>query len=294
MRIMSGRLAASAVPARNFTQYGFLPAGTTFKYDADSLLFGNSVKFPVQTFAGADPLKPILATDFAGSSGEIRQSDRASTTTTLFGADGSVKTTASTYGVQLDLSQRGAYKIEAVDNGIIVTGLPRKATVTMNVDSNRSDSVGPTFTSMNLIDGNGRMAMEIRDHTAASLTFSAADYAYSGAGNVFPGPSVPQNLTRVYQPVRSEATKAWYRYAGTTEWQPLTVTQVVEDAGTTDAPGPGILYRVDLTAVANLDRANVDLKFDIADVAGNSTTYTMEPAFQVIKVLPSGRRCCRR
>ena len=72
---------------------------------------------------------------------------------------------------------------------------------------------------------------------------------------------------------------------------PLTVTQVTEEAGTSDAPGPGILYRVDLTEVANVDRANVDMKFDIADVPGNSTTYTMEPAFQVIKVLPSGRRC---
>jgi hypothetical protein len=91
--------------------------------------------------------------------------------------------------------------------------------------------------------------------------------------------------TRTYQQINSAATKVFYRYAPSTEWLPLTATQVTEDT----AGGGGILYRVDLTAAANILKANVDLRFDIADVAGNTTSYTMEPAFQVVHIVPSGR-----
>jgi len=69
---------------------------------------------------------------------------------------------------------------------------------------------------------------------------------------------------------------------------------VTEDVGTTDRTGAGILYRVDLSEVTNIQNANVDLRFDIADVAGNATTYSMEPAFQVFHEVPPGRRPGRR
>ena len=296
LRIINGKIVSAAVPSRVYVPYGFLPAGTTFRYGGDTLLFGSSPKFPVQTFVGGSDGKPIVVTDFVGSAGEVREPERTTTTTTLFAADGSMRSSSSTYGPVLDMSQRGAYKIQAVDNGIIVTGLSRKSTVTMTVDSNRADYFGPTFTSMNLMDAGGRMAMQINDHTAASLTFSAADYAYSGTPPpvIFPGRSVPTNVTRVYQQIRPEATKVWYRYAPSAEWKPLAATQVTEDVGTSDAPGAGILYRVDLSEVTNIQNANVDMRFDIADVAGNATTYTMEPAFQVFHEVPPGRRPGRR
>jgi len=296
LRIISGKIVAAAAPVFSFVPYGFLPAGTTFRYDGDTLFFGSSLKFPVQTFIGGSDGKPTLITDFVGSAGEVRKPERTTTTTTLFAADGSVKSNSTTYGAVIDMSQRGAYKIQAVDNGIIVTGVSRKSTVTMTVDSNRADYFGPTFTSMNLMDANGRMAMQINDHTAASLTFSAADYAYSGTPPpvIFPGPSVPTSVTRIYQQIRPEATKVWYRYAPSTEWKPLTATQVTEDVGTSDRTGAGILYRVDLSEVTNIQNANVDLRFDIADVAGNATTYSMEPAFQVFHEVPPGRRPGRR
>ena len=65
---------------------------------------------------------------------------------------------------------------------------------------------------------------------------------------------------------------------GETAWRPFTATQVTEDSRVNAA---GILYRVDLGTVANVAGGLVDLKFDLADPAGNTTTVTMAPAFSV-------------
>ena len=69
-----------------------------------------------------------------------------------------------------------------------------------------------------------------------------------------------------------------YRYSGETAWRSLSATQVTEAPA---ASATGILYRVDLGTVANIAGGLVDLKFDLADVSGNTTTVTMVPAFSV-------------
>jgi hypothetical protein len=61
---------------------------------------------------------------------------------------------------------------------------------------------------------------------------------------------------------------------------------VIEDS----ASGAGILYRINLAEVTNTDRAMVDLKFELADPAGNTTIVTMAPAFSVgPELLPKHR-----
>jgi hypothetical protein len=66
----------------------------------------------------------------------------------------------------------------------------------------------------------------------------------------------------------------------------LTTTQVTEDS----VHGAGILYRADLGNITNIDRALVDLKFDLADVSGNTTTVTMAPAFSIGPEVPPRRQ----
>jgi hypothetical protein len=78
-----------------------------------------------------------------------------------------------------------------------------------------------------------------------------------------------------------------YRYAGETGWRPLTATQVTESVGN------GTLYRVDLANTANVAAGLVDLKFDLADNAGNTTTVTMAPAFSIGPELAPRHRASR-
>ncbi len=127
---------------------------------------------------------------------------------------------------------------------------------------------------MTMLDGSGSLVSHLEPHGSGSLLFSAADFGLTSTG------------ARIYQPIRGDATHVSYRYTGETAWRPLTTTQGTEDA----ASGAGILYRVDLASVTNVNRAFVDLKFDLADAVGNTTTVTMAPAFSVgPEVLPRHR-----
>ena len=123
-----------------------------------------------------------------------------------------------------------------------------------------------------LFDANGQIATHLDPHRAGSLEFAAADYAYPASG------------PRTYEPIAADQTKVWFRYSGSQMWQPLTASQVTED------PALGILFRVDLTSVANADNVLVDMKFDIMDTSGNTTSYMMEPAFAVGRDSWFGRR----
>ena len=129
---------------------------------------------------------------------------------------------------------------------------------------------------MMMLDGSGAIATRLDPHGNGSLLFSAADFGLNGS-------------LRIYQQVRGDATAVSYRYSGETAWRPLTATQVTEDT----LNAAGILYRVDLAPVANVAGGLVDLKFDLADAAGNTTTMTMAPAFSVGPELPLRHRAER-
>jgi hypothetical protein len=128
-----------------------------------------------------------------------------------------------------------------------------------------------------MLDGTGALATRLDPHGSGSLLFSAADFA-------------PNGNSRVYQPIRTDATAVSYRYSGETAWRPLTATQVTEAPAIS---GTGILFRVDLASVANVSGGLVDLKFDLADNAGNTTTETMAPAFSIGPELAPRHRASR-
>ena len=127
-----------------------------------------------------------------------------------------------------------------------------------------------------LFDANGQIATHLDPHRGGSLVFGAADFTYASSG------------LRTYQPVAGDQTKAWYRRSGSPMWQALAITQLGEDQTS------GIVYRADLADVANADNVLIDMRFDIADASGNTSSFVMEPAFAVGRDSWFGRRGPRR
>ena len=146
----------------------------------------------------------------------------------------------------------------------------------MTLDSSRPDFYPPTLTTLMLLDGGGRIATHLESHGGGAIVFGGGDFSYNLDGS------------RSYKSIAGDQTKAWYRRAGTEMWQPLTVTQIGEDALS------GIVYRADLTEAANADNVLLDLRFDIADAAGNTTSFVMAPAFAVGRDSFFGRRSPHR
>jgi subtilisin family serine protease len=256
----------------SLTIAGLLP----WSYSGSSYEFGLGPRFPsaALTPAGAQSLN--WTTDVIGPLGEVRVGDRVGTTNTLFGANGG-KLSEGGYSTTVNLGTKAAYRLDAVNQGSLYPGVNKTTTVSMNVNSSRTDYIPPSLTTMMLLDGSGALVTRLEPHGSGSLLFSAADFGIV--------------LTHaVYQQIAGDATKVSYRYSGETAWRSLTATQVTEAPAVSAA---GILYRVDLAAATNVGGGLVDLKFDLADAAGNTTTVTMAPAFSVGPELPPRHRASR-
>ncbi len=246
-------------------------------YSGSTYEYGLGPRFPVSLFTPTGTAKATVTTEILGPLGESRLADRAGTSTALYGANG-VPLGSAGFAMPSDLTALAAYRVEVTNQGTLYPGVNKTTTVSMSIDSSRTDYFPPSLTTMMMLDGSGTLVTRLEPHAGGSLLFSAADYiAGTGAGG------------RTYQQIRGDATKVSYRYSGEAAWRTLTATQVTEDT----ANGAGILYRVDLAGAANTDRAMVELKFDLADVAGNTTTVTMAPAFSVGPELPPRHRAAR-
>jgi len=160
---------------------------------------------------------------------EQRVLDRVNTVTTLFGATGT-QILSGGYSTAIDGATPGPYRVESANHGELYPGINKTTTLSMAVDSSRTDYLPPTLTTMMLLDGSGSLVSRLDPHGSGSLLFSAADFGLTPTGS------------RIYQTIRGDATHISYRYNGEAAWRPLTTTQVTEDV----ASGAGILYRVDL------------------------------------------------
>ncbi len=244
---------------------GLLP----WTYSGPTYQFGLGPRFPTSFFTPAGSLSTIrlratVTVEMLGPLGEVRVLDRDNTATTLYGATGT-QILSGGYSTALDGATRGPYRIESTNQGELYPGIKKTTTLSMAIDSSHTDYLPPTLTTMMMLDGSGSLVSRLDPHGSGSLLFSAADFGITPTGN------------RIYQTIRGDATHVSYRYSGEAAWRPLTATQVTEDV----ASGGGILYRVDLASVTNVERGFVDLKIDLADAVGNTTTVTMAPAFSV-------------
>jgi subtilisin family serine protease len=254
LRVINDKLVA-------LTFAGLLP----WTYSGSSYEFGLAPTFAASQFLVSGGFTLRWATDMIGPLGEVRVADREGTNTMFVDTKG-LRVSGAGYLNTVDVSVKGPYHLEATNNGKVYPGLNKTSVVTMDLDSTRTDYIPPVLTTMMMLDGSGALATRLVPHGSGSLLFSAADFAPLGSGS------------SVYQPIRGDATAVSYRYAGETAWRPLTATQVTEAPAIT---GSGILYRVDLASVANVASGLVDLKFDLADLSGNTTSVTMAPAFSV-------------
>jgi subtilisin family serine protease len=253
---------------------GLLP----WTYSGPTYQFGLGPRFPTLFFTPAGTisttrLRATVTADMLGPLGETRALDRGNTVTVLYGATGT-QILSGGYSMSID-GPKGQYRVESTNHGELYPGIDKTTTISMAIDSSRADYLPPTLTTMIMLDGSGSLVARLDPHGSGSLLFSAADFGMTPSGS-----------SRIYQSIRNDATHVSYRYSGETAWRPLSATMVTEDAPSSG----GILYRVDLGSLTNIDRAFVDLKFDLADAAGNTTTVTMVPAFSVgPEVLPRHR-----
>jgi subtilisin family serine protease len=266
LRVMNDKLVAP-------TSAGLLP----WTYSGSSYEFGLGPRFAASQIVPNGSLRFSWTTDMIGPLGELRIADRSGTNTLLVDNKG-LRLSNAGYVFPVDVSAKGAYHLEATNNGSLYPGVNKTTIVSMDIDSTRTDYLPPMLTTMMMLDGSGVLATRLEPHGSGSLLFSAADFGPLGSSN------------RVYQPIRAEATAVWYRYSGETAWRPLTATQVTEAPAIS---GTGILFRVDLASVANVSGGLVDLKIDLADNAGNTTSETMAPAFSIGPELPPRHRASR-
>jgi subtilisin family serine protease len=249
------------------------PAPLPWTYSGSSYEFGLGPRFAVTQIVPMTSTRFSWTTDMTGPLGEVRVGDRSGTNTMFVDTKGS-RFPGVGFSNAVDVSAKGPYHLEATNNGTLYPGVNKTTLVSMDIDSTRTDFLPPTLTTMMMLDGTGALATRLEPHGSGSLLFSAADFG-------------PLGNNRVYQQIRTSATAISYRYSGETAWRPLTATQVTESVGT------GTLYRVDLASTANVGGGLVDLKFDLADNAGNTTSMTMAPAFSIGPELAPRHRASR-
>ena len=266
LRVMNDKLVSLTVA-------GLLP----WTYSGATYEFGLGPRFASIGLTPATGTRLSWVTDIVGPLGEVRVGDRTGTVNTLFDAAGT-KLSVALFSSSVDLGAKAPFRLESVNHGTLYPGVNKTTTVSMNVDSSRTDYIPPSLTTIMLLDGSGTLVTRLEPHGGGSLLFSAADFG------------ILTSTSRIYQPIAAEATAVSYRYTGEIAWRPLTATQVTEAPAISAA---GILYRVDLASVANVAGGLVDLKFDLADPAGNTTTLTMAPAFSIGPELGPRRRGAR-
>jgi len=264
LRVVNDKLVGLTTP-------GLLP----WTYSGSTYQFGLGPRFAASQITSTGNLRFLWTTDLFGPLGEVRVSDRLGTNTQFVDSTG-FRSAVAGYSNSVDVSTKGPFHLEATNRGTLYPGVNKTTTISMDIDSTRADYIPPTLTTMMMLDGTGTIATRLDPHASGSLLFSAADFSLSGT-------------LRIYQQIRPDATAVSYRYSGETAWRPLSATQLTEDT----LNSAGILYRVDLTPVANVSGGLVDLKFDLADVAGNTTTVTLAPAFSIGPELGPRRRAER-
>jgi subtilisin family serine protease len=235
-------------------------ASVPWWYHGNRFVFGGAPYFAAATFSNATSLlRPTLTVNLFGTLGESRPADRLRTSIATYGDDGQLRATVANWFAGMDFSAAGPYTVEVTNDATQWPDLPVQTKLTMTLDSSRADYMPPAVTTLFILDAAAQAVRTVAPRGSAALYFSSPE-------------------------VRGEATKVSYRYAGATSWTPLAVTQAGED------PKTGILFRADLTPAANVSWGRVELKIDLADAAGNTTSMVMLPAFSVGGEYPARRR----
>ncbi|HET8775291.1 MAG TPA: hypothetical protein VFP80_15940 [Thermoanaerobaculia bacterium] len=140
------------------------------------------------------------------------------------------------------------------------------------------DFRAPSLTTFRVVDSAGRIGEAMRLNDRVSLELSAADWDYANnTGSL---------------PLKREATRAWYRVAGASDWLPAQVVLTADDNGSLFTLGripAGDVYRAELPGATSA-LGGVDVRVEVEDADGNHVTWTQSPAFVVEPPVRTTRR----
>jgi hypothetical protein len=250
------------------TQSATRPRIPVAAVDGEDFRFGHGALRPFFRFEPSGRL--YVVADVLGLRGESRRKERAALTYSVTAAGGiEVAGGPTNEGVATTtLPGDGDYTLRFETHTQDATRA--RGTALLGFDTRRDDAVPPNLTSLTFLDAAGRHISRGVAGRTTTLVFSAGDFSFH------------TGYTR-YTGLADEYTRAWWRRHGETAWQPLTVRRTGEDRGPAEPssiPAPGMIYEVDLIATAAV-AAPIDLRIDIADAAGNTLSWTMEPALPV-------------
>jgi len=190
-----------------------------------------------------------------------------------------VETARGTIGLAqpfIPLGGNGAFQVDLTAETAVAGGSGRM-TLSLGLDSTRSDSAPPAVTSLAVLDAEGRHVSSLPLCGAGALVLSAGDYdlAYEGP---------------VYRPGSLVLGSVFYRRSGALTWTQLSTEVTGEDAADSAARTPaGMIMRAGLGETL-LREGAIDLRIELVDAAGNSAVMTMEPAYRVEKARRRGAR----
>ena len=165
------------------------------------------------------------------------------------------------------------YRFIMTNNDYYINRYQGHAILTAQFDLRKPDADPPQFTSLRVLNKNGRPTDMLSTGEHGIVEFSSADYrlVIDNQNN---------SAFYQYQSINTDSTQLFFRKNGTTNWDTLLVSKIVED--TTSL---GVVYEANLSSTTQYDSAGIDLKFHIVDLSGNSSEWVLEPAFGVGKFI---------
>jgi hypothetical protein len=154
-----------------------------------------------------------------------------------------------------------------VNTGYFLGKLRGRGKSTARFDTRRGDATPPTLTSFKLLNSEGIPASRFTPGAIPNLAFSAADYAYD----------------RSYDYVAIDSTRVYVKRHGAQQWQRVnSITTLLHNSSDANGYRPiGYLFNAALADVSQFDSTAVDLKIFLADRRGNTSEWTLEPAFAI-------------
>lgn len=250
-RVLGNEIVASNDPIPSPAAYR-VPVGGTMAtgeapLHAQTFVETNGTLFRIySTLAG--PLAELEADVAAGFAYELR--DGAGTLLR--------EGTAAGKSVQADFGSDGVYRANLrMKNG---------QQVSLVFDTSHPYFNPPSLTSLRIVDGEGRVVSRVARGAAVTLQFSVIDADNSG------------NYRDSTDP---RTTRVFWRTAGG-EWHELPLTVALIDRGHPSELGhyeTGIHFRADLGPIAATIANRLELRIELADQRGNSSTSIIEYPF---------------
>lgn len=167
--------------------------------------------------------------------------------------------------------QPGTYRL-AVSDEYRIAGRLGRLTQTSNYDTHAAPGAPPSLSSLRIENGRGVATTTLKAGSPSRIVFAARQSLMTGQADWLVN----------HSPVDAGATQVWWRRHGTADWIPLSVVNTGEDYSyASDFPGsPGTLFTASL-APATAVEGEVDLKFFVKNLLGDTTEAVYEPAFVV-------------